>query len=176
MSHRGAQGNSNVTLRCCPGAAGRRGHGACGACEFPEVPGTVPRLRRGGAQAPELAAPEVPVTGAGPRERRGNCGRRGTRRTRDPPGPGTRQPGHSQPGPSLHRSRTIPHRRGQDSSQDNSNATWRRLPGRHNAPRPGPVRQLRQARLPRKSRDPRPRTPKTPDPETRARNWVLALT
>ena len=42
MSHCGAQGNGDVTLRCGSGRGGRRGRGACGACGSPDAPGTAP--------------------------------------------------------------------------------------------------------------------------------------
>jgi hypothetical protein len=74
MSHCGAQGNSDVTLRCrcCPADAGVTGHPG-GARTWPGVP-----------RAPEPAAGAGDESG--PRERHGSSGRPGNRRT-----PGTRQ-------------------------------------------------------------------------------------
>ena len=86
MSHRGAQGNSNVTLRCPSGAAGRRGRGACGACGSPWY------RPRGG---PAWPAARVPGDGSRARERRASQGRPGNHQTRAHASAGTRQ----SPGP-----------------------------------------------------------------------------
>ena len=60
MSHRGAQGNGNVTLRCDSCPTGRRGRGACGS---PDAPGTDQAAPGRGPVRPGAPGPGCDVAG-----------------------------------------------------------------------------------------------------------------